>query len=188
VRDISAAGDHDALWHRFQVERFVGGDTVLDARAIRDLRVCAGCDENRLSTDFSLADANTVWARHDGTFVQYLDALILQRLSVQAADPSDLREHVVTQRAPIESGLVDVPAEASGVLEILGEMRSIDEQLLRYAAADDARAADAVFLRDGDLGAVSGRDARRAHATRTGADDEQIVVHGSMLQSLNSEA
>jgi hypothetical protein len=51
-------------------------------------------------------------------------------------------------------------------------MRSIDEQLLRDAAANDAGPADFVLLGDCDAGSVSGRDPRGANASRAGTDDE----------------
>ena len=57
-------------------------------------------------------------------------------------------------------------------------MGAVDEQFLGHAAADHAGAADPIFLGDGDAGAVRGRDPRRAHAARAGADDEQVIVVG----------
>ena len=60
-------------------------------------------------------------------------------------------------------------------------MRTIDQQLLGHAAADDAGPADAKLLGDRHLGAVPGGDAGGTNATRSGADDEQIIVesHGT---------
>ena len=63
-----------------------------------------------------------------------------------------------------------------GVLELLGEMAGVDEQLFRDAAADDAGAAEAVGLGDGDARAHLRGHARRAHAARTRADDEKIEI------------
>src|SRR5581483_10228034 len=52
----------------------------------------------------------------------------------------------------------------------------VDEELLGHAAADDAGAAEAVFLRDRHLGAMPRGDAGGAHASRAAADDEEVVV------------
>src|SRR5690606_8395168 len=67
--------------------------------------------------------------------------------------------------------------------EMLGELGCIDEELLRHAAADDACAAEAVFLGNGHALAERGRDARGARSARPAADDEEIIVvsgHGSV--------
>ena len=56
------------------------------------------------------------------------------------------------------------------------DMRGIDQQLLRHAAADHAGAAHAVLFGDHDARAVTGRDPGGAHPARTASDDEQIDV------------
>ena len=73
---------------------------------------------------------------------------------------------------------LDLPAETARVLQILGEMGAVDEQFLGHAAADHAGAADPIFLGDRDPRAVRGRDPRRAHAARAGADDEEVIIVG----------
>ncbi len=113
-----------------------------------------------------------------------LDAVIGQRVGIGAVDPVDLLHHIVAQPRPVEPEIVGhVPAEALGVLQILGEMRAIDEQLLGHAAADDAGAADAIFLGHRDLRAVGRRNARRARAARARTDDEKVVVILSHVMS-----
>ncbi len=79
------------------------------------------------------------------------------------------------QLAPVEfRRFWQAPTKSLGVGEILGETRGIDIKLFRHAAANDAGSADAEFLGDHGLGAMARRDARGAHAARTGADDEEI--------------
>ena len=56
------------------------------------------------------------------------------------------------------------PAIAGRILEMLGKLRGVDQQLLRHAAADDAGAAEAVFL--GDADALAERRPRRALRAR----------------------
>ena len=79
----------------------------------------------------------------------------------------DLGEHIVAQHRPVEIAVADVPAEAARVLQILGEMRAVDEQLLGHAAADDAGAADAILLGDRDPRAMRGRNPRGANPARS---------------------
>ena len=77
---------------------------------------------------------------------------------------------------PVEGRLADAPAEPGGVGELVGEAAGVDVKLLRHAAADDAGAADPALLGDDRLRAMPGGDARRPHAARACADDEEVDV------------
>ena len=104
------------------------------------------------------------------------DAGPLQAGAVEALEPRDLGVLVGDQRRPVERALLEAPAEPCRVLELVAEAAGVDQQLLGHAAADHAGAAEAVLLGDGHLGAVAGRNARRAHPAGAAADDEQVVV------------
>ena len=80
------------------------------------------------------------------------------------------------KRRPVELRLADAPAEPRRIVEVVGEAARVDVKLLRHAAADDASAADAAFLRHERLGPMAGGDARRPHPARSRADDEEIDV------------
>jgi len=95
-------------------------------------------------------------------------------------EKADFREHIVAQDRPVEPLLRHVPAEHRRIVEILGEMRAVDEQFLGHAAADDARAADLIFLGHGDARAIGRGNARSAHAARSGTDYEQVKIRHSI--------
>ena len=101
---------------------------------------------------------------------------LLEIADVDAAEPVDVGLDVVAKRRPVEAQAVDGPAEADRILDGLGEVRGMDEQLLRNAAAEHAGAADLVFLGDRDARAEFGGDPGRADAAGPRPDDEQIVV------------
>ena len=84
-----------------------------------------------------------------------VDIVVGQRLGVGAFEPADLGQHIVAQHRPVEALFRHVPAEHRRVVEVLGEMRAVDEQLLGHAAADDAGAADLIFLGDRDPRAIA---------------------------------
>ena len=86
--------------------------------------------------------------------VENLDAVIGQRVGIGLLQPPDLGQHIVAQHRPVEAAVRNVPAEHRGVVQILGEMRAVDEQLLGNAAADDAGSADLMLLGDCDAGAM----------------------------------
>ena len=62
------------------------------------------------------------------------------------------------------------------ILQILGKMRAVNEQLLGHAAADDAGAADPMLLGHRNARAMRRGDARGADPARPGTDDEQVEV------------
>ena len=116
-----------------------------------------------------------------GAAVQMLGPCPLEHVLVDAAQTADLGLHRIAQRRPVEAGFANAPAIAARILEDVGEMAGIDEQLLRHAAADDAGAAIAIFLGNADPGAGPGRHPRRPHPARAAADDEKIVVESHAL-------
>src|SRR5690348_1426559 len=99
-----------------------------------------------------------------------------QCVRVGTLEPRHFGEHVVAQDGPVELLRRYVPAEHGRIVQVLGEVRAIDEQLLRNAAADHACAADLIFLGDCDPRAISRRHARGAHAAGTGANHEEIEI------------
>lgn len=80
------------------------------------------------------------------------------------------RSLIRVMRSPSDSSLSQqhegavrhIPAELLGVLQILGEMRVVDEQLLGHAAAYHAGAANPIFFRHPDPHAM-----HRGHAGGT---------------------
>src|SRR5688572_20832110 len=108
--------------------------------------------------------------------LDHLHAMIFQGLGVETLEPLDLAKHIVAQSRPVEVGFAGFPAEAGSILQVLGEMGAIDEQLLGDAATDHAGSADLMLLGDGYLGAMGRRHTRSANAARTGTDDEKIII------------
>ena len=112
-----------------------------------------------------------------------LDLRAIEDAAVGGFQPVDFLVLVGDQRGPVELRLGQRPAEALGVLELVGEARGIDQKLLRHAAADHAGAAEAILLGDHHLRAIARRNAGGAHAARSGSDHEQIDFfrHGLAL-------
>jgi len=99
--------------------------------------------------------------------------------AIGALEPVEFRVEPAPERPPVELARGHVPAIGARLAEGVGEGRCEDHQLLRYAAADDAGPAHAVFLGQRDFRAMlARRDPRRAHPARAAADDEEIVVEG----------
>src|SRR4029079_6891703 len=108
-------------------------------------------------------------------------------LGVCALQAPHLRKHVIAQGGPVEALLGNVPAEHRRVVEVLGDMRAIDERLLGHAAADHAGAADLVLLGDSDARAISRGNAGSTHSAGAGADHEQVEVgHQTPARSISA--
>ena len=150
---------------------------MLRAFYIRQDRPGAGGDEDIFRRDFAAAgELDAVRTGHGRAFGDHLDLVAAERIFVEAFEPVDLAQHIVAQRRPFEPAIGHVPAKAARVLQILGEMRAIDEQLLGHAAANDAGAADAKLLGHRDLRAMPRCDAGGAHAARSCTDDEKVEI------------
>src|ERR1700704_5786168 len=159
------------------MERLVRGNDVLDSRDSRALPWRrAGGDEDVPGADFvaSRNEPHCTRVLEHGAALDQFDPGALERGGIGELEPRDLAVLVGDELAPIEDRLANAPAVAGRVLEIVGITRGVDQELLGNAAADHAGAADPVFLRDHDLGAVTGCNACGTHAAGTRADNEKI--------------
>src|SRR5260370_22079895 len=89
---------------------------------------------------------------------------------------SQLLVLVRDQGRPVEGRGRNSPAEAGRVLDLLMDVRGIDQKLFRHAAADHAGTAHPVLFGNHDARAMAGGDPGGANAARTSSDDEQIDV------------
>ena len=95
--------------------------------------------------------------------------------------PGDLPVLVGDQGRPVEGRGGNGPAETGGILDLVLDVRGVDQKLLRHAAADHAGAAHAVFFGDHHLGAMAGGDPGGANPAGPSSDHEQIDVELSHL-------
>ena len=112
----------------------------------------AGRDQDVLGGDDAAGplEPDAVVADERGARLDQLGAGLRQVGAVDPFKPRDLLVLVGDQRRPVELGRPDAPAVGGAVLEVLAKVRGVDQELFRDAAADDAGAADAVGLGDGD--------------------------------------
>ena len=108
--------------------------------------------------------------------VDDLGAGLLEVADVDAGKPRHVALDIGGERRPVEVQPLGAPAEADRILEGLGVVGGMNEQLLRHATAEHARAADAVLLGDGNAFAEFRRAARGAHSGGARPDDEEVVV------------
>ena len=176
IGDIAAAGDDHAARQRWQVKYLVGGDAKLGTRDLGNERPRPGGDKDVAGGIVPAIDGNGMRIDEAGVAMQRRHLVAVEGGLVQAVEPVDLGQHIVTQRRPVETLAADLPAVALRIDEILGEMCAIDEQFLGHTAPDDAGAANTKLLGHRDPRAMAGGDAAGAHPARSGADDEQVEI------------
>ena len=186
-RDVAAAGNHNCLGQFWKIESLVGEDAVLVSRqgGMRIGPATSG-NEDLVGGDSAVLrlDAHGVGVDQHGARMERLAAGLFDAMLVEAFEPRDFVLLVGDQGAPVETCLGHSPAIAGCVGEMFGKLRGVNVELFRHAAADDAGAAVAELLGDGDALAEPRRHARGANAARAAADDKKIVVvtgHGAAL-------
>ena len=186
-RNIAAAGDNDRFRQFFEVEGLIGRDAQFMAGK-RRMRVGAAArgDQDPVCRDGPVLghEANRVGVDEFGAGVEDLGTGVLEPLAVETLQPGDFAVLVGDQRLPVERRLGDRPAVAGRILEMLRKLRCVDEQLLRHAAADHARAAVTKLLGNRDLLSERRGHPARTYAARAAADHEQVVVEIRHVASL----
>src|SRR5215204_6342564 len=98
----------------------------------------------------------------------------LQSGLVGEFQPRNLTIFVGNEGVPVKTRPRHGPPETRRVFKIVGETRSVDQELFRHAAADHASTSNAVLFRNHHARAIAGSDASGAYAARSGADDEEV--------------
>ena len=104
------------------------------------------------------------------------DAAVDQQVAVDAIEALDLAGLVGDQGRPVELHALDRPAEAARLLQLVGDVGAIDQQLLRHTADVHAGAAQIAALRHGHSGTETGGKPRRTYAAGTGANHKQVEI------------
>ena len=108
--------------------------------------------------------------------LQQAGAAVDQQIAVDVVEALDFTVLVGNQRGPVEIRLAQAPAKTGGLLEVLGEVGTVDQQLLRHAADIDAGAAQVAALGHRHAGTETGGEACRTNAAGAGTDHEQGEV------------
>ena len=138
----------------------------------------AGGDQDlgRGDTLLAVDQQQGVFVLEHGAVLHNRDAGLFDIGLVETFQPVNLAVLVGDQRGPVELALPEGPAIAGRVHDVFLELAGIDQELLGNAAADDAGAAQAVFLGQRHARTGQRRHAAGAHAARAAANDEKVVV------------
>ena len=166
--NIAAAGDHDRFRQLFKMKGLVGGDAeFVTGKGCMRVRPSAGGDDDRLCRHrlSGLQQPDRMGIDEFRARFQDLGIGAGETFLVEAFQPGDFNILGRHQLLPVEAAFADRPAETRRILEMLMELRGIDEELFRHAAADDAGAAVAILLGDRHFLAERGGDTGAAHTS-----------------------
>ncbi len=190
--DVAAADDQDGLGQVFQVEDVVRHDAAARPRHLGAHGAPAGGHEDVLGgLHLAGRQLDRVRIAQPRAGVERLDPRGLEHLAVDGLEPVQLLVQVPAEGLPVEGAVLDVPAVTARGVGHVRELGREDHQLLGHAAADHAGAAIAAFLGQRDAGAgLAGGHACGAHAARSAADHEEVVVefaHRALPYSLRAQ-
>src|SRR5690606_455822 len=187
--NVASAGDGDPARKLLQMEGVVGRDDVLATHHPSvNVNAGSGGDEDVPSRDGAvfLYEQHFVGTGQLCPLLEYRNARPFQIAPVDALEPGYFAVLGLDQSAPVEPRLAYGPAIPFRILEIVREPAGINQQRLRHATPDDARAAEPVLFRERNPRPMSGRDPGRPHPARATADHEQVeVVLGHVLPRLS---
>src|SRR5262245_45441477 len=151
---------------------------MADAGDLGQDRTPAGRDQDEARSQAAVARLHDQSMAVDqfGATQHGLHARLLKQRAIDAFKPRDLVILVGNQRGPMQRRGWAAPARADRILEIIAKAAGIHQQLFGNTAANDAGPAEPVFLRKGDLGAMTRGHAGGAHAARSTTHHEQIVI------------
>ncbi|MCY1359340.1 hypothetical protein D9M69_459050 [compost metagenome] len=178
--DVAATHHQYTLGQTLEEEGFVGADGELAAGDVGNLRPAAGGDQDVPGCAALAGDFHRVRVDQPGVAFQQGDAAVHQQIAVDAVEALDLAVLVADQGRPVEASLAQGPAEAFGLFEVIGKVRTVDQQLFRHAADVDAGAAQVAAFGDGHASPETGREARRTYTAGTGTyyEEVEVVSHG----------
>ena len=174
--DVAAAHDHQALREGRQVEHLVRAHGEFDAGDVGHRRPAAGGDDDGLGAVPLVAHGDGVGIEQAPGAGDLRGPGVAQEAPVDALQPVELGDFGPHHRRPVEGALADGPAIARSILEVVAEVRRVDEHLLGDAAAMHAGAAEPVVLDHRRARAVACRPAGAGHAARATADHQKVEI------------
>lgn len=105
-------------------------------------------------------------------------AAVDQQVAVDAIEPRNFAVLVGDQLRPVELRVFQRPAKPRSLLEVVGEVRAVHQQLFRHAADVDAGPAQVTAFRNRHFRPVARGKTRGPHTAGTGANHKQIKIVG----------
>src|SRR5258708_11179477 len=123
----------------------------------------AGGDDDVLRGEAFAAEIQRVRIDEGRAGVEYGGSRVGQQAAINPLQPRDLTVFGCDQRGPVMLFLDDGPTETGGVIGPGAVFAGLHQEFLRDAADVDACATPEPFLRDTNLGAMAGSDARATY-------------------------
>jgi len=181
--NIATAHHQHALGQFLEEECLIGTDCVFMARDFRDLWPATGSDQDMLGSVTLTVDFHFVGAGDFGVTFDQGDATVDQQIAVNAVETIDLAVLVGDQGRPVKVGFTQAPAKPRGLLEVLGKVCAVNQQLFRHAPHVDAGATQVTAFGYGHFCTETCGKTCCTHTagTRTNYKQIKFVGHFSLL-------
>ncbi|MNX52158.1 hypothetical protein D3C86_828340 [compost metagenome] len=177
-RNVATAHHQHPLGQLFEEERLVGTDGMLVPRNLRNLRPAAGSDQDVFGAKALAIDLDLM--RVDDLRVTFMQghATVDQQVAINAIEAIDLAVLVGDQRRPVELRLIQAPAKTGSLLEVFGEVRTVDQQFFRHAADVHTGPAQVAAFGHGHFRTEPGGKPRSPHTAGTGTNHIKVKIVG----------
>ncbi|MNF72792.1 hypothetical protein D3C84_547750 [compost metagenome] len=151
---------------------------MLVPRNLRNLRPAAGRDQNIPGGKALAIDLDLM--RIDDLRVPLMQghAAVDQQVAINAIEAIDLAVLVGDQRRPVELRLIQAPAKTGSLLEVFGEVRTVDQQFFRHTADVHTGPAQIAAFGHGHFRTEPGGKPRSPHTAGTGANHIKVKIVG----------
>jgi hypothetical protein len=180
--DEAPAEEQDAARQLGQHEEVVARRQELGARQVEQRRHRAGRDQDLVRGRAPAVGGDRVERDEPRGPVQDLDSRLLQGLLRRVGERVDEAVLEGDQLAPRDARLRVAPERALRAARRVEQLRGVDQDLLRVAAAQRAGAADLAALGDGD--ALSGARAALGDLRAGHAGPEHDAIEGYLFHAL----
>src|SRR5690606_8848643 len=174
--DIPPADNSAAGGQLLEIENLIGGNDVLATGELGNEGPASGRQQYALRRETLVTYGHRVRIQQTGSTMNQRDTGAGQQVVIDAVEAGYLGVLVLYQALPVEGFHRAIPAMAPGVLDVLGEMCGVGQQLLGHTAHVDAGASQMELFGYRNPRAEPGGHAAGTHAAGAGADNETIKI------------
>ena len=136
---------------------------MFTARKFRHHRLCPSSNQN-IFGGHNLTTGQSNFMRAGNFSALTENSHIFQIVAIQTFQPINVFLDQITQPRPVEAFAFNIPAEIIRIMQVICEMGTVNQHLLGHTTANNAGAANTIFLCRRHPRAMRCSNARRSYA------------------------